>query len=254
MRRRKISGIYCIRNIKDEKRYIGYSFDISKRFVHHTSALRRGNHDNPYFQSIWNTSKEEDFVFEIIEEYPPDKKLLKAMEIYFIAYYNSFKDDGGGYNLTRGGEGSIGFKQSSESIESIKKNLPDRHGKNNNRWGKHWSDEWKKEQGKRSSARKRTEEEKLKTSNSLIGEKCYIYGEKRKGASSHYFGVSFHKDSGRWIMNINGKHHGLFKTELEAARFYDKYVVEHNINRPLNFPEEYPDYPIFIKKSRKRAK
>jgi hypothetical protein len=33
-------------------------------------------------------------------------------------------------------------------------------------------------------------------------------------------------------------------SELEAAKAYDEYIVKNNINRKINFPENYPDYNI----------
>ena len=70
-------------------------------------------------------------------------------------------------------------------------------------------------------------------------------GKKRKNSSSKYFNVSKinKRKNIRWRVMIceRGKiiSVGCFETELEAARAYDAYVIEHNLNRPLNFPEEY---------------
>lgn len=58
---------------------------------------------------------------------------------------------------------------------------------------------------------------------------------------SKFFGVC--KPSGRnyWFVRVqnNGKvvFQKCFPTELEAAKYYDKMVKHHKLNRPLNFPE-----------------
>jgi hypothetical protein len=58
------------------------------------------------------------------------------------------------------------------------------------------------------------------------------------GHASKYYGVSFRKDSNNWRASIwNKRTHvsiGSFKTEIEAAKAYDKYVTENNIELPLN--------------------
>lgn len=60
--------------------------------------------------------------------------------------------------------------------------------------------------------------------------------------TSKYYGVCFIKDIMRrnkpWLVGvkINKKrmHIGYYKSEIEAAQAYNNYVIEHNLNRPLN--------------------
>jgi len=42
----KICGIYCIKNLIDNKKYIGKSVDISSPWKSHLSSLRKDNHNN----------------------------------------------------------------------------------------------------------------------------------------------------------------------------------------------------------------
>ena len=64
------------------------------------------------------------------------------------------------------------------------------------------------------------------------------FGTKLSNASSSYFGVSIHKQTGYWQSSV-GKHYtGLFKTEIEAAIAHDKYVIANNLFYPVNFLEE----------------
>ena len=39
-------GIYCITNIKDNKKYIGQSIHVKDRILAHKGLLRRGKHYN----------------------------------------------------------------------------------------------------------------------------------------------------------------------------------------------------------------
>ena len=63
----KKPGIYIIKNIINNKTYIGQSKNVNKRFIHHKSMLRSNNHANPYLQKSWNKHGENNFVFEILE-------------------------------------------------------------------------------------------------------------------------------------------------------------------------------------------
>ncbi len=77
----KISGIYTITNISTGRIYIGSSNDILARWKHHKIKLKSSTHDNTYLQNSWNKYGEDNFKFEILEEYI--KELLLAMEHYW---------------------------------------------------------------------------------------------------------------------------------------------------------------------------
>lgn len=185
------SGIYCIENMINGKKYIGYASNITNRWKQHKSELRGNYHDNRYLLNAWNKYGEENFKFWVIEEYPKEEEKLKLMEIYFIAYYNTFFQEGEGYNLSRGGEACFGHRHSEES--------------------------------------------KKKMSEAMSGKKF-------KKSSSCYFGVSFNKLSKKWIVSIflnkKSKYIGRYKEEIDAAKAYDKYIIENNLLKPLNFKKE----------------
>ena len=61
------SGIYLIKNILDDKVYIGSSINLKSREYKHFWMLRKGIHDNNYLQSSYNKFGEENFKFEILE-------------------------------------------------------------------------------------------------------------------------------------------------------------------------------------------
>lgn len=111
---KKISGIYCIKNIIDGHKYIGQSNDIYMRWKSHWKQVRSG--DTTYLHNAMRKYGESSFKLYIIEECPIDK--LNEREIYWIKYYNTYND---GYNLTYGGEGVKGKKYSEEEKENLRK-------------------------------------------------------------------------------------------------------------------------------------
>lgn len=91
----KLCGIYSIKNINNNKLYIGSSTDIYKRWEQHKKMLKNNKHHSQKLQRAWNCSKEEYFIFEIIEEC--SKEALLTTEDKYILKHDSFKN---GYNMT----------------------------------------------------------------------------------------------------------------------------------------------------------
>lgn len=100
-----VSGIYCITNKINNKKYIGLSKDIYRRWGEHKrvpfcSTSREYNY--PLYNAIRKYGLE-NFSFVILEECD-DLKLLKEKEKKWIKYYDSINN---GYNLTEGGEHTV---------------------------------------------------------------------------------------------------------------------------------------------------
>jgi group I intron endonuclease len=248
----KISGIYCIEIIIDgiSRKYIGFARNIKARWNGHKSRLRKNQHENPYLQNSWNKYGEEKFRFYIIQELRDDIELLISMEMYFICYYNTYWRDGDGFNLTRGGEGTIGVYYSPERRKQISERQKGEKGPN---YGKHLSQEAK---DKLSEARKgelspwwgrcHTEETKIKMSMAQSGSCSHLYGthwteeqklvrstwweslseedkkcivdkqtekrigSKHKDASSKYLGVSLDPRTNRWYARLRYQGKAIF--------------------------------------------
>lgn len=114
----KQSGIYCIENLVDGKKYIGQSNDVEYRWKRHKYELNRGTHDNDYLQKAWDKYGDNNFKFYIVE--PCDVELLNEREVYYIDFYDTLNRNKG-YNLISGG--GVNKYYSKEVCEKIRQAL-----------------------------------------------------------------------------------------------------------------------------------
>lgn len=105
-----ISVIYRIRNISNNKIYIGSAVNARVRRNRHVADLRKGIHHSLLLQRSWNKHGEDNFVFEILEEVIDKNKLLER-EQYYINEFNpcNLKI---GYNTELIAGSSLGIKRS----------------------------------------------------------------------------------------------------------------------------------------------
>lgn len=93
----KQCGIYCIRNLANNKVYIGKSKNIYSRIHTHIIFLRNNCKDeNPHLQNAWNKYGEYFFEYFVLEFLEPNEQLVAERELYWMKIYNSLEN---GYNL-----------------------------------------------------------------------------------------------------------------------------------------------------------
>lgn len=115
------SGIYCIENKINNKKYIGQSISIHERWKKHISELNNNKHHNDYLQKAWNKYGENQFGFYVLEYC--DESILDEKEIYYINLYQTLNRSYG-YNLKSGGQdgGSIYSDDTRKKMsDSVKK-------------------------------------------------------------------------------------------------------------------------------------
>ncbi|QKE56471.1 endonuclease [Bacillus phage YungSlug] len=153
-------GIYLIRNIVDNKVYVGRSKNIDARIKSHKRNLRKGTHKNTHLQNAWNKFGVESFEFSIICECSLDELVAKEGE--YIGSYNSMDRDFG-YNLNK--ETSGGLVVSDETRKKLSERTK----------GRKVSEETRRKIGesnrKANSGKKMSEETKRKISEALKGKK-----------------------------------------------------------------------------------
>jgi len=96
----KICYIYKIKNIIDEKVYIGQTSNFKVRLRNHVSELKRNKHGNEYLQNAVNKFGINNFLFEILEQCNENNVDFK--ERYWMDFYDSCNRNKG-YNLIYGG-------------------------------------------------------------------------------------------------------------------------------------------------------
>lgn len=129
---RRIAGIYEILNTVNNKRYIGHSKSILKRWEGHLYHLRRGDSLHTHLQSSWNIYGENSFKFSILEILPTNltKQEYERVETTWIEKYKTTKTEfgyngvlPGSFPLTKDDENKTSLNRSHLNTSYICMNL-----------------------------------------------------------------------------------------------------------------------------------
>lgn len=116
-----MAGIYKITNKINNKVYIGMTTkDIEVRWKQHLKVSKSKNDKNHRLihKAILKYGVK-NFTFDKLYETDViNLEHLKELEISYIEQYNSFKN---GYNLTKGGDGTYGYKLSKSRKDYLSK-------------------------------------------------------------------------------------------------------------------------------------
>lgn len=210
----------------DTVRYIGKTEDIDRRYREHVNkSYVRITYKNSWIRSVLKAGYAPRIsVLEIC-----DQDTWAQVECSWIAYA---KQEGWPLtNMTDGGSGSVkGHVQPLEVRQKISASLKGRPGRKvtpearanmvmaqRRRWAFHQPKRKRRSRQVSSAPRNR---------------------RKRANTTSKYFGVHFSKDINKWRAEFNykNKRHriGYYDSELQAALYYNLYLIAHNIPRILN--------------------
>jgi len=149
------SGVYKIQNKVTGFIYIGCSQNIEKRFQQHTRKLLAGKHQNRHLQRSFNKHGLENFTFEVVFESCCEECVLKNLESLFLWSEDPSKL----YNI---------FVPKEFQTESINyKDFQERK-----------VSQWRETVARNGGLPPLTEEQKLKQSNAVRGEKNGFFGKK----------------------------------------------------------------------------
>ena len=124
---KKIPGIYQIRNIINNKIYIGSTVNLYDRLHTHKTYLKSNKHHNKHLQLSFNKYGKENFRFEVIEEFKfPNEYSNKCKNEYIECreqyYIDIFKTTNRklGYNKRIDATSNSGLKRSEETKEKLR--------------------------------------------------------------------------------------------------------------------------------------
>jgi group I intron endonuclease len=107
------SGIYSIRHLDSDRRYIGSAVSIYHRWAAHRSYLTKGGHQNSYLQRAWVRYGADRFIFEVIEYVDVD--LLIEREQHWLNQFARPQL----FNLRRDARSNKGIRLSDETRQKL---------------------------------------------------------------------------------------------------------------------------------------
>jgi len=217
------SGIYKIINKLDGKFYYGQAIDFDDRWRNHKNELKNNKHFNSHLQNAWNKYGEENFEFSIILTCE-----IKELDYYEQCFLDKYWDNCKNcYNIAKDVHNPM---RGRKHTEEWKKNQSKKTK------GKKLSDETKKKIGQANAGKvgnwlgkKHTEETKKKMSEVAMGKKYTggNFNKMTKANKSGYVGVSWYKKDERWEVIFKNNYLGRYKTLEEAVKVREKAYQEY---------------------------
>ena len=173
------SYVYKITNNLNNKIYIGKSNNPEKRWKQHVALSKKNKLIDGHYSYLHSAIKKygiENFSMEIIACFNSNLDAFDFESKTIFELKSNYREIG--YNLTTGGEGVVGFKQTKEQII---KSANSRRGKfvgvNNKNYGKKHSEEHRRKISEGNKGRITSDEVKLKISAANSGYKNGMYNK-----------------------------------------------------------------------------
>lgn len=208
------AGIYQIRNIQNNKRYIGSTHNFEERFYRHRYQLQTGKHHSILLQRAWDKYGEENFVFEKIIEYDMinNDELLK-IEQEFLDTEQPYAPEG--YNVSRSATNAVCYGEAN--------GMYGRKGENHPLYGRKMPKEFGEKISKSSKGKKKhytPETLKVrseKQSRAMMGSNNPNYG-KNFSKSTREKIAAYHEKLIHCYDGATGDYIATYKSQHEAMR------------------------------------
>lgn len=152
-------GIYVIRNLVNNKFYVGSTVNLRQRFHQHFGSLSNGYHHNPHLQSAWNKYGESFFEFAVIEVVESKEQILVREQEWIDNLGAAEREDC--YNFCAQAGSHLGRKRSDETRRKLSVAIT----------GKKHSTEAKQKMREAKLGKKLTEEHKRNVGDAVRGKK-----------------------------------------------------------------------------------
>lgn len=230
--------IYKITNTINDKSYIGIS-------IHPPGKGRIRNHLSGYGNCIISNAVKkygrDAFTYEILENniFP---ELLPDLEIAYIKKYQTITPLG--YNLTHGGEGTLGYRFSAEQRRRLSET---RKGEKNSFFGKKHSPETRLKIGEAGKGRKHTTETRRRISEAQKGKSSPNKGKTRSaktcGKISKTKGKAFEKRLGMPLLAFHIRINLFLRARWSFRR------IAKGLRIPSSTVHKYKDIASLLKKT-----
>jgi group I intron endonuclease len=111
------TGVYCILNTRNGKRYVGSTaLSFSRRWKKHCQDLRAKRHKNRHLQAAWQHYGAEAFQFAVLESCLPGDCIVR--EQHWLDFHKA-ADRQFGYNASPTAQNCLGIKRSAETRAKV---------------------------------------------------------------------------------------------------------------------------------------
>lgn len=114
--------IYLLTNTINGKRYVGFTTNLLKRMSGHQTRAKAGTHGFLLANSIRKHGWEA-FTCTILAEHEDIGYAKTVLEPHYIREMDTYHENGKGYNMTWGGEGTLGYRRTPEQCEAMSQRM-----------------------------------------------------------------------------------------------------------------------------------